>query len=427
MSSAPHACELPVQPYDEAAHAKPPRSEPCQRPDASQRGPALASAAEALQSLDQGLAVFDAADRLVWCNEACAEWLAWGRPEAAVGLLHERMLARRLPDMVLTDDADRGDFWQTWREGRLQRKAEQRVQLKDGRCLRLRSQRTPDGRMLVTVLDVTEAERVAALYRSALAAAEAASAAKDQLLCALSHELRSSLNTILGFAQLLVRDGKQPLLERQRVRAEHIVRGGERIARMVNELLDFARLDAGCVPLDIGPVDVREVLQSVVTRLEVDAQRSRVSLVLDSDKADAVSLAAADRTRLARVLLELGANAIKYNRPNGLVRFEVTRACAGQVRVAVSDNGLGIPEGQQAGLFRAFNRAGRERGPIEGTGLGLIIAKRLVELMGGKIGFRSEPGEGTTFWIELPESGAGARSVDSKLRSKAPVPALSMG
>jgi PAS domain S-box-containing protein len=236
--------------------------------------------------------------------------------------------------------------------------------------------------------------------REARAQAEAGSAAKSEFLSSMSHELRTPLNAILGFAQLLWRDKREPLSDRHKERVGQILKGGEHLLRLINDILDLSRIEAGGISISTEPVSVREVLMEVERTLQPMASRQAVELRLEGPPPD-LPMVAADRTRLAQILMNLGSNAIKYNRPGGHVAFSVTSS-SDRIKINVIDDGIGIPLDKQSSLFQPFQRAGQETGPIEGTGIGLVITRRLAMLMRGEVGFESVPGRGSVFWISVP-------------------------
>jgi signal transduction histidine kinase/ActR/RegA family two-component response regulator len=250
-------------------------------------------------------------------------------------------------------------------------------------------------------------EELRALGQMAATAAEVASAAKSECLSSMSHELRTPLNAILGFAQLLRRDKKEPLTERHHRQIDQILRGGEHLLRLIDDILDLARIEAGGVSISTEPVDVGNVLGEVSRTLEPMAAQHNVQVGGEAP-AD-LPMVAADRTRIVQILMNFGSNAIKYNRPMGTVTFRVS-TIPGRVRVTVADTGVGIPADKQDRLFQPFQRAGQEAGPIQGTGIGLVITKRLAQLMGGDVGFRSVLGKGSEFWVDMPVDLSGKRS-----------------
>jgi PAS domain S-box-containing protein len=249
------------------------------------------------------------------------------------------------------------------------------------------------------IRDISDRKGTEEELRRARALAEAASSAKSEFLSSMSHELRTPLNAILGFAQLLQRDKKTPLSERQQERVEHVLKGGEYLLRLIDEVLDLSRIEAGRVSVSPEPVRVADVLSEVRSTLQPMAARNQSDIVVASlaGLPDVV----ADRTRFKQILMNYGSNAIKYGRKEGTVTFR-SELRGGHVRVTVQDDGLGIPQDKQDKIFSPFHRAGQEAGPIEGTGIGLAISKRLAELMDGCVGFNSAAGRGSEFWIELP-------------------------
>jgi signal transduction histidine kinase/CheY-like chemotaxis protein len=233
---------------------------------------------------------------------------------------------------------------------------------------------------------------------NAIEEARSANQAKSAFLSSMSHELRTPLNAILGFAQILTSDTLPSTLEQKKEFANHILKSGRHLLTLINEILDLAKVESGTVTLSMEPVALSDTLAETRTMVEPIAA-SRGVRVLFPEAPGAVLLA--DRTRLKQVLLNLLSNAVKYNREAGAVVVTCEQVAPTRLRLSVQDTGAGLDAEQVASLFQPFNRLGQEGGSQEGTGIGLVVTKRLVELMGGDIGVSSSPGVGSVFWIEL--------------------------
>ncbi len=354
----------------------------------------------AVETIEDAFALFDASDRLVLCNSVYRGLLAEATGPLT-GKSYEELLDVWIRDLWFANDEERDRFRVDRMEGRRDPRGAFDVVTRDGRSLRVMDRRTVEGGIVKTVWDLTRDVATASELREARATAEAASAAKSDFLSSMSHELRTPLNAILGFAQLLARDRKEPLSDRHRERATHILRGGEHLLRLIDDILDLSGIEAGRVSMSTEPVSPSDILEEARLTLEPLAAQTGIRLEVDGD-AERLPMVSADRTRFAQIVMNLGSNAIKYNRRGGSVTLRASSPTGTTLRIVVADTGIGIPLDKQSKLFQPFQRAGQETGPIEGTGIGLVITKRLAELMGGSVGFRSVPGIGSEFWVDLP-------------------------
>jgi signal transduction histidine kinase/CheY-like chemotaxis protein len=244
-----------------------------------------------------------------------------------------------------------------------------------------------------------QAERAERQMAVAKEVAEHANQAKSQFLTLMSHELRTPLNGILGFAQLI--DGRfyGPLTEKQKEYVDAILASGNHLLELINDILDLSKIDAGRMTVSLEEVELIPVINATIASLTSLAEQAGVEIkgIFRAERPYVL----ADRVRLSQCLLNLGSNAIKYNRPGGSVTLSYS-VRGKKVRLCVADTGIGIPQDRQSELFQPFNRLGAEHKGIEGTGVGLALTRRLVELMGGRVGFASTPGEGSRFWIDIP-------------------------
>jgi PAS domain S-box-containing protein len=254
--------------------------------------------------------------------------------------------------------------------------------------------------------DVSERKAAEQELREARDAAQRASQAKSEFLSAMSHELRTPMNAILGFGQLLASDPGFVLPPRQQDQVGEILRAGRHLLALIDDVLDLTRVEAGKQQIAIEPVTLHPLVDDCLALMRPVAQERGITLELVTRPASDCFVAA-DRTRLTQVLLNLLSNAIKYNRDGGRVRVDCL-VDGDNLRLEVIDTGPGLSAAQRERLFNAFDRLGAETGPIPGAGIGLVLSRRIVELMHGEIGVTSEPGQGSTFWLRLPRAQAPA-------------------
>jgi PAS domain S-box-containing protein len=356
----------------------------------------------AVESIQDAFALFDAKDSLILCNSTYREIFGDDFDGGITGSRYDEILDAALRGRVFDHGSEPST---TLRERCLAYHAQLGTPLDvttaSGRSLRISERRTPEGGTVVLIWDLTDDVRREEELRRMRALAEAASTAKSEFLSSMSHELRTPLNAVLGFAQLLRRRRKQPLDDQERTMVDHIIKGGQHLLRLIDDVLDLSRIEAGAVTFSTEPVQVLEVLEEVKDALEPLAETAGIGLIAEPAP-DAALVVSADRTRFTQILMNYGSNAIKYGRPGGTVTFRVSVSSSHRVRVVVVDDGLGIPQDKHDRIFHPFQRAGQESGPIEGTGIGLAISKRLAQLMEGEVGFRSEIDRGSEFWVELP-------------------------
>jgi PAS domain S-box-containing protein len=345
-----------------------------------------------------------------------------------VGYSLEELLTLRVQDLTLPEDLNANLEYASHllRGGAPGRTLERRYRRRDGAVIWLSYKAAlvsdADGRpsyFIAVMEDVTERKRTEEVLLAAQAA-ERANAAKTEFLSRMSHELRTPLNAVLGFAQLLQMDADHPLTSEQKTQLQHIEDAGAHLLAMINDVLDLSRIESGGMTLAPQRVALSSAVPEAVALVATAARDATVQIKVepppgDAPRADGVR---ADHLRLRQVLVNLLSNAIKYNRPHGSVTVSWRATPDGNaVQLQVSDTGQGLTAEQRAHLFEPFNRLGAEHTRVEGTGIGLVVTQRLVQLMGGTIAAESEAGLGSRFTVTLPA----AAGVGSELPAAAPL------
>ena len=362
---------------------------------------------------DNAVIIADAELRIEWVNEAFTRMSGYTLAEVSGRRAYEVLRAEE-NDPALAAAFDRTLAQHHRASGELLNRA------KDGRvywvALETQGIRDAEGgvvQFVSTASDISERKRAEEALRSARNEAERANRAKSDFLSAMSHELRTPMNAILGFAQLLAADPARQSDERLQRYVDEILRAGRHLLELINDVLDLARVETGGVPVRVEPVPLQALVDDGLRLLEPLARERGIQWPT-AQAIDPRWAVLADRTRLTQVLLNLLSNAIKYNRDGGQVQVD-GEADGEAVVLRVADDGPGLTPEQQARLFHAFDRLGAEQGPIQGAGIGLVLSKRLVELMGGSIGVDSPPGQGTRFWVRLPMVGMPAATEPQQL------------
>ena len=361
-----------------------------------------------LRTANDAFVGVDTGGRIVEWNERAEAAFLWPREEALGRILADTIVPERYRERHREGFAS---FLETGTARVLNQRLELTALRRDGSefPVELTIWSTGDSKQRVFnafIRDITEQKRSAAIAAQAREEAERANGAKSEFLSRMSHELRTPLNAVLGFAQLLT---SEPLAGEARDNVQQILKGGQHLLDLINEVLDISRIEAGRLSLSLEPVGVRDVVRHVAEMVAPLTAPRNISLVVDD--VDPSRAVVADRQRLGQILLNLISNAVKYNRPNGRVTVGFDTVSATRLRITVTDTGAGIrPEKMQL-LFSPFERLGAETTSTEGTGLGLALSRGLAEAMGASLGVSSEVDRGSTFWIELKVSAEAAASV----------------
>ncbi len=342
------------------------------------------------------VSITDARGRITYVNSLFCEVSGYSQAEL-IGNTHS------LVKSGVHDPAFYKDMWQTIMSGQLW-KGEVCNRRKDGSYYWVESTITPfmdnQGQPYQFVSIRTDITRMKEHERELIAArneAEAANQAKSQFLASMSHELRTPMNAILGFSQLMEFDRSLPAQHQESV--HEILTAGNHLLALINDVLDLARIESGRMVLSTESVSLTDIVDECVRLIRPLAEQRTIQVDMSALLSCQVM---ADKTRLKQVILNLLSNAVKYNKDQGRVTISSQECDNNHIRLYIRDTGSGISAANLTQLFQPFNRLDADASDIEGTGVGLNLAKQIIELMGGTIGVESTPDEGSSFWITLP-------------------------
>ncbi|WP_051609986.1 ATP-binding protein [Terasakiella pusilla] len=377
---------------------------------------------DAIENISEAFVLFDNKQQLVLCNTRFKDFYEYNDDDIEPGIEYNRLIELDIERGVVPAVDHFGRSYHDLRSAyNWETSGSIEVALTDGRHLLIRERPTHAGGRVGIQTDITELKRAERELRrardelehrveerthelqAATTDAKKANRAKSEFLSRMSHELRTPLNGILGFAQLLLMDQRHPLSDKQSEYIEHVLKAGNLLLELINEVLDLAKIESGRISLSIENIDPNNVVNECVDMIEAYASEQNITITRTGHQA-ADYYVIADFTRLKQVLSNLLSNAIKYNIQNGKVLLDSSPGPLGFWRYTVTDTGYGIEEEFQDQLFQPFNRLNAENTDIEGTGIGLTITKHLIEIMGGEIGVDSKLGEGSTFWVDIPLS-----------------------
>ncbi len=365
---------------------------------------------DTMESLSEGLVLFDADDRLVLCNSKYREYFVAGAGEELAeivrpGTSFEDIVRAAFRMGMFPTAGDDEDEWVAYRLGRRRSVDEQRVELlqNTGTWLQINERRTHDGGLVAVYTDVTDLKNREEELRQAYGEAEAATAAKSEFLANMSHELRTPLNAVIGITEMLAEDAKDDGLEDYLEPLGRVSRAGTHLLHLINEILDLSKIEAGRMELIEEQVDLRNLVRDVVLTAETLASAN--DNTIESSASDEITFITGDSTRIRQIMLNLISNACKFTEAGAIeIRSSIESGPEGpEFRFSVRDSGIGMSDEHMSRLFQDFSQADSSMSrKYGGTGLGLAISRRLARMMNGDIVVDSELGQGSTFTLLLP-------------------------
>ena len=361
-----------------------------------------------LNSAGEGIYGVDIQGRTTFVNPAACEMLGYEEAEM-IGQVMHALIHHSYPDGS-PYPRENCHMYAAFTDGKVHNIDDEVLWRKDGTNIPVEYTSTPirrNGQLagaVITVRDITERKKAEIKLIQSKEAAEVSNRAKSEFLSSMSHELRTPLNAVLGFSHILQDDPEQPLSDDQKESVDQIRRAGSHLLNLIDDILDLSKIEESSLEVSIEDVDLNLVIEECIDLISAQAANAGIEVIIDPFPEIRLR---ADHTRLKQVVLNLMSNAIKYNSPNGYVKLFARQSSGQMASLSVIDSGPGIAEKNLEQLFQSFNRLGYENSAIEGTGVGLVITKKLVEAMNGSIDVKSEVGTGSAFTVHIPVSDTG--------------------